>query len=173
MNFGSPSIAFFPMQASLQCADFTLLLFSVFLLFFAGATESVGQHMLEACNNNLEMAVTMFLDGDGMAQEPSTSSSSAASSSRAPPSEYFFLNYFVTIDTIFFCFVLFCIGFFVLLDQFKQWPRSWRRKRTCDTLSVWDATPVILMCFLVFQWSASTHSPKAGHTGGTRTIIWR
>lgn len=27
-------------------------------------------------------------------------------------------------------FVLFCIGFFVLLNQFKQWPRSWCRKRT-------------------------------------------
>lgn len=54
-----------------------------------GATESVGQHMLEACNNNLEMAVTMFLDGGAIAEEPSTStsSSSAASSSRAPPSE--------------------------------------------------------------------------------------
>ncbi|XP_037644114.1 UBX domain-containing protein 7 [Sebastes umbrosus] len=52
-----------------------------------GATESVGQHMLEACNNNLEMAVTMFLDGGGIAEEPSTSSSSAASSSRAPPSD--------------------------------------------------------------------------------------
>ncbi|KAF7653021.1 hypothetical protein LDENG_00088220 [Lucifuga dentata] len=50
-----------------------------------GATESVGKHMLEACNNNLEMAVTMFLDGGGIAEEPSTSSSSAASSSRAPP----------------------------------------------------------------------------------------
>ncbi|MEQ2238237.1 UBX domain-containing protein 7 [Ilyodon furcidens] len=43
--------------------------------------------MLEACNNNLEMAVTMFLDGGGMAEEPSTSSSSAASSSRAPPTD--------------------------------------------------------------------------------------
>ncbi|XP_031150160.1 UBX domain-containing protein 7 [Sander lucioperca] len=52
-----------------------------------GATESVGQHMLEACNNNLEMAVTMFLDGGGITEEPSTSSSSAASSSRAPPSD--------------------------------------------------------------------------------------
>ncbi|MED6260098.1 UBX domain-containing protein 7 [Ataeniobius toweri] len=52
-----------------------------------GATESVGKHMLEACNNNLEMAVTMFLDGGGMAEEPSTSSSSAASSSRAPPTD--------------------------------------------------------------------------------------
>ncbi|XP_068426948.1 UBX domain-containing protein 7 [Clinocottus analis] len=52
-----------------------------------GATESVGQHMLEACSNNLEMAVTMFLDGGGIAEEPSTSSSSAASSSRAPPSD--------------------------------------------------------------------------------------
>ncbi|KAL3055167.1 hypothetical protein OYC64_017967 [Pagothenia borchgrevinki] len=52
-----------------------------------GATESVGQHMLEACNNNLEMAVTMFLDGGAIAEEPSTSSSSAASSSRAPPSD--------------------------------------------------------------------------------------
>uniref|UniRef100_A0A8C4EB64 UBX domain-containing protein 7 n=1 Tax=Dicentrarchus labrax TaxID=13489 RepID=A0A8C4EB64_DICLA len=52
-----------------------------------GATESVGKHMLEACNNNLEMAVTMFLDGGGIAEEPSTSSSSAASSSRAPPSD--------------------------------------------------------------------------------------
>uniref|UniRef100_A0A8D0AMT4 UBX domain-containing protein 7 n=1 Tax=Sander lucioperca TaxID=283035 RepID=A0A8D0AMT4_SANLU len=51
------------------------------------ATESVGQHMLEACNNNLEMAVTMFLDGGGITEEPSTSSSSAASSSRAPPSD--------------------------------------------------------------------------------------
>ncbi|KAM9349357.1 UBX domain-containing protein 7 [Symphorus nematophorus] len=52
-----------------------------------GATESVGKHMLEACNNNLEMAVTMFLDGGGIAEEPSTSSSAAASSSRAPPSD--------------------------------------------------------------------------------------
>ncbi|KAM7379335.1 hypothetical protein PAMP_004897 [Pampus punctatissimus] len=52
-----------------------------------GATESVGKHMLEACNNNLEMAVTMFLDGGGIAEEPSTSSSSTASSSRAPPSD--------------------------------------------------------------------------------------
>ncbi|KAG5847736.1 hypothetical protein ANANG_G00129380 [Anguilla anguilla] len=50
-----------------------------------GATESVGKHMLEACDNNLEMAVTMFLDGGGIAEEPSTSSSSAgASSSRLP-----------------------------------------------------------------------------------------
>ncbi|KAM6357761.1 UBX domain-containing protein 7 isoform 5-T9 [Alca torda] len=39
-----------------------------------GASESVGKHMLEACNNNLEMAVTMFLDGGGIAEEPSTSS---------------------------------------------------------------------------------------------------
>ncbi|XP_076837733.1 UBX domain-containing protein 7 [Brachyhypopomus gauderio] len=46
-----------------------------------GATESVGRHMLEACNNNLEMAVTMFLDGGGITEEPSTSSSSAGSSS--------------------------------------------------------------------------------------------
>uniref|UniRef100_A0A8C5EWE8 UBX domain-containing protein n=1 Tax=Gouania willdenowi TaxID=441366 RepID=A0A8C5EWE8_GOUWI len=52
-----------------------------------GATESVGKHMLEACNNNLEMAVTMFLDGGGIAEEPSTSSSSVASSSRAPPTD--------------------------------------------------------------------------------------
>ncbi|KAJ8012324.1 hypothetical protein DPEC_G00067480 [Dallia pectoralis] len=53
-----------------------------------GATDSVGKHMLEACNNNLEMAVTMFLDGGGIAEEPSTSSSSAgASSSRAPPTD--------------------------------------------------------------------------------------
>lgn len=44
--------------------------------------------MLEACNNNLEMAVTMFLDGGGIAEEPSTSSSStAASSSRGPPTD--------------------------------------------------------------------------------------
>lgn len=73
-----------PVEASLRVS---ILCFYVFL-FFAGATESVGKHMLEACNNNLEMAVTMFLDGDGVTQEPSTSSSSAASSSRAPPSEY-------------------------------------------------------------------------------------
>ncbi|XP_026063094.1 UBX domain-containing protein 7 [Carassius auratus] len=53
-----------------------------------GATESVGKHMLEACNNNLEMAVTMFLDGGGIAEEPSTSASSAgASGSRHPPEE--------------------------------------------------------------------------------------
>lgn len=56
---------------------------------FPGATESVGKHMLEACNNNLEMAVTMFLDGGGIAEEPSTSASSAgASSSRHPPTEW-------------------------------------------------------------------------------------
>ncbi|XP_022524063.2 UBX domain-containing protein 7 isoform X2 [Astyanax mexicanus] len=45
-----------------------------------GATESVGRHMLEACNNNLEMAVTMFLDGGGIPEEPSTSTSSAIAS---------------------------------------------------------------------------------------------
>uniref|UniRef100_A0A4W4G8K3 UBX domain-containing protein n=1 Tax=Electrophorus electricus TaxID=8005 RepID=A0A4W4G8K3_ELEEL len=44
-----------------------------------GATESVGRHMLEACNNNLEMAVTMFLDGGGITEEPSTSSISHSS----------------------------------------------------------------------------------------------
>lgn len=58
----------------------------LFLRFrLSGATESVGRHMLEACNNNLEMAVTMFLDGGGVPEEPSTSSSSgsaAASGSR-------------------------------------------------------------------------------------------
>ncbi|XP_032987278.1 UBX domain-containing protein 7 [Rhinolophus ferrumequinum] len=43
-----------------------------------GASESVGKHMLEACNNNLEMAVTMFLDGGGIAEEPSTSSASVS-----------------------------------------------------------------------------------------------
>ncbi|XP_053316109.1 UBX domain-containing protein 7 [Spea bombifrons] len=48
-----------------------------------GAGESVGKHMLEACNHNLEMAVTMFLDGGGMAEEPSTSS---AGTSTAHPS---------------------------------------------------------------------------------------
>lgn len=53
-----------------------------------GATESVGKHMLEACSNNLEMAVTMFLDGGGIAEEPSTSSNSAgASSHRNHPAE--------------------------------------------------------------------------------------
>uniref|UniRef100_A0A674N5S9 UBX domain-containing protein 7 n=1 Tax=Takifugu rubripes TaxID=31033 RepID=A0A674N5S9_TAKRU len=49
----------------------------------AGATESVGKHMLEACNNNLEMAVTMFLDGGGIAEEPSTSTST----STTPPTD--------------------------------------------------------------------------------------
>ncbi|XP_043348668.1 UBX domain-containing protein 7 isoform X9 [Dermochelys coriacea] len=43
-----------------------------------GASESVGKHMLEACNNNLEMAVTMFLDGGGIAEEPSTSSAAVS-----------------------------------------------------------------------------------------------
>uniref|UniRef100_A0A8C5KB88 UBX domain-containing protein 7 n=1 Tax=Jaculus jaculus TaxID=51337 RepID=A0A8C5KB88_JACJA len=48
-------------------------------LFLAkSASESVGKHMLEACNNNLEMAVTMFLDGGGIAEEPSTSSASVS-----------------------------------------------------------------------------------------------
>lgn len=42
--------------------------------------------MLEACNNNLEMAVTMFLDGGGIAEEPSTSS--AAVSAVRPHTEY-------------------------------------------------------------------------------------
>ncbi len=66
-----------------------MLLISLHVCLFAGATESVGKHMLEACNNNLEMAVTMFLDGGGIAEEPSTSASSAgASSSRHPPVEW-------------------------------------------------------------------------------------
>ncbi|KAG8445517.1 hypothetical protein GDO86_010327 [Hymenochirus boettgeri] len=43
-----------------------------------GASESVGKHMLEACNHNLEMAVTMYLDGGGIAEEPSTSSAGAS-----------------------------------------------------------------------------------------------
>ncbi|KAM3931722.1 UBX domain-containing protein 7 isoform 2-T2 [Leptodactylus fuscus] len=43
-----------------------------------GASESVGKHMLEACSQNLEMAVTMFLDGGGIAEEPSTSSAGAS-----------------------------------------------------------------------------------------------
>ncbi|XP_058044077.1 UBX domain-containing protein 7 isoform X4 [Ahaetulla prasina] len=43
-----------------------------------GASESAGKHMLEACNNNLEMAVTMFLDGGGIAEEPSTSTASVS-----------------------------------------------------------------------------------------------
>uniref|UniRef100_A0A286XJ13 UBX domain-containing protein 7 n=1 Tax=Cavia porcellus TaxID=10141 RepID=A0A286XJ13_CAVPO len=51
-----------------------------------GASESVGKHMLEACNNNLEMAVTMFLDGGGIAEEPSTSSASV-SAVRSHPEE--------------------------------------------------------------------------------------
>jgi len=55
-------------------------------LGIAGASESVGKHMLEACNNNLEMAVTMFLDGGGIAEEPSTSS--AAVSAVRPHTEY-------------------------------------------------------------------------------------
>lgn len=87
-------------HSRLHFAYGSLILVLIFLSFyslicFAGATESVGKHMLEACNNNLEMAVTMFLDGDGITQEPSTSSSSAASSSRAPPSEYFILLHLI------------------------------------------------------------------------------
>ncbi|XP_068136562.1 UBX domain-containing protein 7 isoform X2 [Hyperolius riggenbachi] len=50
-----------------------------------GATESVGKHMLEACNHNLEMAVTMFLDGGGVVEEPSTSS--AGTSTAIPAAE--------------------------------------------------------------------------------------
>lgn len=61
-----------------RCISFNLLLL---LYILSGATESVGKHMLEACNNNLEMAVTMFLDGGALAEEPSTSSSSAGASS--------------------------------------------------------------------------------------------
>ncbi|OCT81114.1 UBX domain-containing protein 7 isoform X1 [Xenopus laevis] len=49
-----------------------------------GASESVGKHMLEACNHNLEMAVTMFLDGGGIADEPSTSSASSSTARPAP-----------------------------------------------------------------------------------------
>lgn len=72
--------------------------------------------MLEACNNNLEMAVTMFLDGDGITQEPSTSSSSAASSSRAPPSEYFFILLQLT-QSFLFCFVLGFLYFWINLKS--------------------------------------------------------
>ncbi|KAL4691744.1 hypothetical protein H8958_003556 [Nasalis larvatus] len=52
-----------------------------------GASESVGKHMLEACNNNLEMAVTMFLDGGGIAEEPSTSSASVSAVRPHPEEE--------------------------------------------------------------------------------------
>uniref|UniRef100_A0A665UTY6 UBX domain-containing protein n=1 Tax=Echeneis naucrates TaxID=173247 RepID=A0A665UTY6_ECHNA len=76
-----------------SCSSVFLFLFffslrnSMFMsISSVGATESVGKHMLEACNNNLEMAVTMFLDGGGIVEEPSTSSG-PASSSRAPPSD--------------------------------------------------------------------------------------
>lgn len=48
--------------------------------------------MLEACNNNLEMAVTMFLDGGGIAEEPSTSSASV--STVRPHTEYEFNIYY-------------------------------------------------------------------------------
>ncbi|XP_073481727.1 UBX domain-containing protein 7 [Aquarana catesbeiana] len=54
-------------------------------LSITGASESVAKHMLEACNHNLEMAVTMFLDGGGVVEEPSTSS--AGASSAHPPAE--------------------------------------------------------------------------------------
>ncbi|MEE6500779.1 hypothetical protein FKM82_003927 [Ascaphus truei] len=43
--------------------------------------------MLEACNHNLEMAVTMFLDGGGIAEEPSTSSAGASSAHAAAEDE--------------------------------------------------------------------------------------
>uniref|UniRef100_A0A4W3IQB9 UBX domain-containing protein 7 n=1 Tax=Callorhinchus milii TaxID=7868 RepID=A0A4W3IQB9_CALMI len=49
------------------------------------ASESVGKHILEACNNNLEMAVTMYLDGGGIAEEPSTST--AGTSASRPPAQ--------------------------------------------------------------------------------------
>ncbi|XP_063298341.1 UBX domain-containing protein 7 isoform X1 [Pelobates fuscus] len=52
-----------------------------------GASENVGKHMLEACNHNLEMAVTMFLDGGSIAEEPSTSSAGASSAHPPPPAE--------------------------------------------------------------------------------------
>lgn len=58
----------------------------IFTSIITGASESVGKHMLEACNNNLEMAVTMFLDGGGIAEEPSTSS--AGVSAVRPHTEY-------------------------------------------------------------------------------------
>ncbi|XP_078419592.1 UBX domain-containing protein 7 [Cetorhinus maximus] len=51
-----------------------------------GASESVGKHILEACGNNLEMAVTMYLDGGGIAEEPSTSTA-GTSASRPPPQD--------------------------------------------------------------------------------------
>ncbi|XP_064418542.1 UBX domain-containing protein 7 [Latimeria chalumnae] len=46
-----------------------------------GANENVGKHMLEACSYNLEMAVTMYLDGGGIAEEPSTSSAGTSAAS--------------------------------------------------------------------------------------------
>ena len=68
--------------------------FKLFSCFYtiSGASESVGKHMLEACNNNLEMAVTMFLDGGGIAEEPSTSSASV--STVRPHTEYEFIIYY-------------------------------------------------------------------------------
>jgi hypothetical protein len=57
---------------------FNIFFFFSYSFVVSGASESVGKHMLEACNNNLEMAVTMFLDGGGIAEEPSTSSASVS-----------------------------------------------------------------------------------------------
>ncbi|XP_031519796.1 UBX domain-containing protein 7 isoform X1 [Papio anubis] len=63
------------LRAFLKYCEFLLIIFGILL---TSASESVGKHMLEACNNNLEMAVTMFLDGGGIAEEPSTSSASVS-----------------------------------------------------------------------------------------------
>ncbi|XP_078065363.1 UBX domain-containing protein 7 isoform X3 [Mustelus asterias] len=52
-----------------------------------GASESVGKHILEACGNNLEMAVTMYLDGGGIAEEPSTSTAGTSASRPSPQDE--------------------------------------------------------------------------------------
>ena len=56
----------------------------------SGSSEEVGQRLLEACNNNLEMAIGMHMDGvtgenNQQAAAPGTSSGASASASTVGP----------------------------------------------------------------------------------------
>lgn len=120
MNFGSPSIAFFPMQASLQCADFTLLLFCFSSSFF----------FLQGRQRVLDNTCWRHATTTWRWQWPCSWMEMVWHRSPAParvqqppaaelPLQSTFFYYFVTIDTIFFlfCFVLGFLYFWINLNS--------------------------------------------------------
>lgn len=135
-----------PEEASLQCAYFMFLLFS----FCRGNRECWKTHV-----GSMQQQ-----PGDGCDHVPrwrwhhTGAQHQLKCGSIEQQSSPFRVHYFITMMH-FLCTEVTVVG----LEK--------------DTLSLWYAIPEICECLCVFQWSASAYSPKAGHTGGTRTVIWR